>query len=32
MKNEKDNIQLSAVEDHDEILTIRGGELGGCRY
>ena len=25
MKNEKDNIQLSAVEDHDGILTIRGG-------
>jgi len=25
MKNDKDNIQLSAVEDHDGILTIRGG-------
>ena len=25
MKNEKDNIELSAVEDHDGILTIRGG-------
>src|SRR5947208_15753020 len=25
MKDDKDNIQLSAVEDHDRILTIRGG-------
>jgi uncharacterized RmlC-like cupin family protein len=25
MKDDKDNIQLSAVEDHDGILTIRGG-------
>ena len=25
MKTPKDNIQLSAVEDHDGILTIRGG-------
>jgi uncharacterized RmlC-like cupin family protein len=25
MKNDKDNLQLSAVEDHDGILTIRGG-------
>src|SRR5207237_1131437 len=25
MKNGKDNIELSAVEDHDGILTIRGG-------
>ncbi|MEO5947282.1 MAG: cupin domain-containing protein [Chitinophagaceae bacterium] len=25
MKNDKDNVQLSAVEDHDGILTIRGG-------
>jgi len=32
MKDDKDNIQLSAVEDHDGILTIRGGKLGGCRY
>jgi hypothetical protein len=29
MKDDKDNIQLSAVEDHDGILTIRGG--GGRR-
>ncbi len=25
MTDDKDNIQLSAVEDHDGILTIRGG-------
>src|SRR2546423_12784234 len=25
MKDDKDNIQVSAVEDHDGILTIRGG-------
>src|SRR5947207_14594147 len=25
MKDDKDNVQLSAVEDHDGILTIRGG-------
>jgi len=25
MNDDKDNIQLSAVEDHDGILTIRGG-------
>ncbi len=25
MKDDKDDIQLSAVEDHDGILTIRGG-------
>src|ERR1700741_734606 len=25
MRNDNDNIQLSAVEDHDGILTIRGG-------
>jgi uncharacterized RmlC-like cupin family protein len=25
MKNDNDNIQLSAVEDHGGILTIRGG-------
>jgi uncharacterized RmlC-like cupin family protein len=25
MKSDKDNVQLSAVEDHDGILTIRGG-------
>jgi uncharacterized RmlC-like cupin family protein len=25
MKNDKDNVQLNAVEDHDGILTIRGG-------
>src|SRR5436305_6521815 len=25
MKNDKDNVQLSAVEDHDGILRIRGG-------
>jgi len=25
MKDDKDNIQLSAVEEHDGILTIRGG-------
>ena len=25
MNDEKDNIQLNAVEDHDGILTIRGG-------
>ena len=25
MKSEKDNIQQSAVEDHNGILTIRGG-------
>ncbi len=25
MKNDKDNVQLSAVEDHNGILTIRGG-------
>ena len=25
MKKETDNIQLSAVEDHDGILTIHGG-------
>src|SRR6266487_4269948 len=25
MKDDKDNIELSAVEDHDGILTIRGG-------
>ena len=25
MKNDKDNVQLSEVEDHDGILTIRGG-------
>ena len=25
MKNEKDKIELGAVEDHDGILTIRGG-------
>ena len=25
MKNDKDHIQLSAVEDNDGILTIRGG-------
>ena len=25
MKDDTDNIQLSAVEDHDGILTIRGG-------
>ncbi len=25
MKNDQDNIQLGAVEDHDGILTIRGG-------
>jgi uncharacterized RmlC-like cupin family protein len=25
MKNDKDNVQLSVVEDHDGILTIRGG-------
>jgi uncharacterized RmlC-like cupin family protein len=25
MKDDKDNIQLSAVEDHDGILAIRGG-------
>ena len=25
MKDDKDNIQLSAVEDHDGLLTIRGG-------
>ena len=25
MKDDKDNIQLSAVEDHGGILTIRGG-------
>ena len=25
MKNDEDSIQLSAVEDHDGILTIRGG-------
>ena len=25
MSDDKDNIQLSAVEDHDGILTIRGG-------
>ena len=25
MKDDKDNIQLSGVEDHDGILTIRGG-------
>ena len=25
MAGDKDNIQLSAVEDHDGILTIRGG-------
>lgn len=29
MKNEQDQIELSAVEDHDGILTIRGG--GGQR-
>jgi len=25
MKNDKDRVELSAVEDHDGILTIRGG-------
>src|SRR5438094_5378365 len=25
MKDDKDNVQLGAVEDHDGILTIRGG-------
>lgn len=25
MKDDKDNVQLSAVEDHGGILTIRGG-------
>src|SRR5437764_13648926 len=25
MKDDKDNIELSAVEDHDGMLTIRGG-------
>jgi len=25
MKNDKDKVQLSAVEDHNGILTIRGG-------
>jgi uncharacterized RmlC-like cupin family protein len=25
MRDDKDNIQLNAVEDHDGILTIRGG-------
>src|SRR5205814_6149540 len=25
MKNDKDNVQLSTVEDHNGILTIRGG-------
>src|SRR5205807_2131249 len=25
MKNDRDDLQLSAVEDHDGILTIRGG-------
>ena len=25
MKDDKDNIQVNAVEDHDGILTIRGG-------
>jgi hypothetical protein len=25
MNNDKDSIQLSAVEDHNGILTIRGG-------
>ena len=25
MKDDKDNIQLNAVEDHDGLLTIRGG-------
>ena len=29
MKKEKDNIELDAVEDHDGIMTIRGG--GGKR-
>ena len=29
MQDDKDNIQLSAVEDHDGLLTIRGG--GGRR-
>jgi uncharacterized RmlC-like cupin family protein len=29
MKKDKDNIELNAVEDHDGILTIRGG--GGKR-
>jgi uncharacterized RmlC-like cupin family protein len=29
MKDDKSNIQLSAVEDHDGMLTIRGG--GACR-
>jgi len=28
MKDDKDNVQLSAVEDHDGILTIRGGGAG----
>ena len=25
MHDDKDNVQLNAVEDHDGILTIRGG-------
>src|SRR5437773_12147944 len=25
MKNDKDNVELGAVEDHNGILTIRGG-------
>jgi hypothetical protein len=28
MKDDKDNIQLSVVEDHDGMLTIRGGKFG----
>ena len=30
MKKDKDNIELDAVEDHDGIMTIRGG--GGKRH
>jgi hypothetical protein len=34
--DDKDNIQLSAVEDHDGILTIRGGgarrDWNGIQY
>ena len=28
MKNDKDNVQLNAVEDHDGILTIHEGGPG----